>query len=799
GTGWGGAAGQRGALLQQRLPVLREAADEHGYDVALVLRRPSDLSAAQRVRRGGVGEWDLPRPLRELAEQLGERARRGQLAVFLGAGVSAAAGLPTWEQLLDELATRAGLHEELRTELAELPPQDSAALLARELGRGELTRDVQERFGPGPYSLAHALIAGLPVEEFVTTNYDPLVELAAADLGRGLQVLPFEEATAGAAWLLKLHGDSGHPDSIVLTREQYLQFGDSGSALAGVLQSLLLTRHVLFVGTSMLDDDLIRIAHQVRTALARPGDGARPRSGTVLALREDPVRARLWERDVETVAMAPADVPAAEAARRLEVLLDLLGCLSSRPTGYLLDPAYRGLLDEAEMALAEVLGTVAAQLARGSGDSSAGQEVADLLIRLGHDLPGEQDRAGPVLPTTTRASPDHEPAPAADPRRDGRLAGTSRRAGRRRRHGVRLGGRAGADASGLVDPPVPARRRRGFPAGRLGKAAPMTRRPRPERFRTDDSIPMLAQGYAWLPDRRRAAGGGTVRTRLMGRRALGVEGPEAARFVYDEDHVRRSGALPEPVVSTLFGHGAVHTLDGEPHRVGKAMFVDLLTGDGVGALVSSVTAAWDDAVRRWVGQRRVVLFDEAGRVLTRGVCDWAGSRCPTRRCRLWPATSPPWSTASPPPSPTRCAASTRSPRSSAGGPRGPWSGRASRYPPGRWCCWTSSGRTTTRRCGRSPTRSTPSAFSTGPPAPGSWCHRVPGTPGRGTAAQGRTSPWRCCPPSSSGWPGWPGWSTCCPRRICPSRCAASPPARPAASSSPGCGPADRHPVARAGQ
>jgi fatty-acid peroxygenase len=150
----------------------------------------------------------------------------------------------------------------------------------------------------------------------------------------------------------------------------------------------------------------------------------------------------------------------------------------------------------------------------------------------------------------------------------------------------------------------------------------MTRRLR--RPRMDDSLPMLAQGYAWLPDRRRAAGRRTVHTRLMGRQALGVEGPAGARFVYDEDHVRRSGALPEPVVSTLFGHGAVHTLDGEAHRVRKAMFVDLLTGDGVGALVGSVTAAWDDAVRRWAGRRQVVLFDEAARVLTRGVCDWAG-------------------------------------------------------------------------------------------------------------------------------------------------------------------------------
>ena len=110
----------------------------------------------------------------------------------------------------------------------------------------------------------------------------------------------------------------------------------------------------------------------------------------------------------------------------------------------------------------------------------------------------------------------------------------------------------------------------------------------------------------------------------VGRQTLGLEGPAGARFVYDEDHVRRGDALPEPVVSTLFGHGSVHSLDGEAHRVRKAMFVDLLTGEGVGALVDSVTAAWDDAAQRWTGRRRVVLFDEASRVLTRGVCDWAG-------------------------------------------------------------------------------------------------------------------------------------------------------------------------------
>jgi hypothetical protein len=395
GTGWGGAAGERGALLRELLPVLRAAAEEHGFDVALVLRGPSDLAAAQRVRRGEDGGWDLPGHLRELAEEMGERARRGQLALFIGAGVSAAAGLPTWEQLVDELAARSGLDDGLREGLSRLPAQDSAALLARELGTEKLEAFVEERFGPGPYALAHALIADLPVQEFVTTNYDPLVELAASDIGRQVRVLPFDEAEPGAPWLLKLHGDAGHPESVVLTREEYLQFGSTGAALAGVLHSLLLTRHVLFVGTSMLDDDLIRIAHQVRTALQIQGPGTARRTGTVLALREDAARARLWERDVETVAMAAAGSSEVEAARRLEVLLDLIGCLSTPPTGYLLDPAYRGLLDEEERSLAEALGRVAESLPAGAS-SEAGAEVAALLRRLGHGGTASAGDSAPV-------------------------------------------------------------------------------------------------------------------------------------------------------------------------------------------------------------------------------------------------------------------------------------------------------------------------------------------------------------------------------------------------------------------
>jgi hypothetical protein len=90
----------------------------------------------------------------------------------------------------------------------------------------------------------------------------------------------------------------------------------------------------------------------------------------------------------------------------------------------------------------------------------------------------------------------------------------------------------------------------------------------------DDTLALLLNGYAWLPARLRQVGR-PLQTHLAGQRAVGISGPEAVRFFYDEGHVRRSTALPEPVQGTLFGKDAVHTLDGDEHRHRKAMFLSL--------------------------------------------------------------------------------------------------------------------------------------------------------------------------------------------------------------------------------
>jgi fatty-acid peroxygenase len=144
----------------------------------------------------------------------------------------------------------------------------------------------------------------------------------------------------------------------------------------------------------------------------------------------------------------------------------------------------------------------------------------------------------------------------------------------------------------------------------------------------DESAMVLAQGYTWLPGLRRAAPDGVADTRVLGQRAVGLCGPEAARFFYDEDHVRRQTAIPGPVQSTLFGHDAVHTLDDGAHRQRKSFFLSVLPREHASELVDSVAAAWEQEAATWVPGRPVVLFEAASRVLARGVCRWAGVPLP---------------------------------------------------------------------------------------------------------------------------------------------------------------------------
>ncbi|MEU4560308.1 cytochrome P450 [Actinoplanes sp. NPDC023936] len=141
----------------------------------------------------------------------------------------------------------------------------------------------------------------------------------------------------------------------------------------------------------------------------------------------------------------------------------------------------------------------------------------------------------------------------------------------------------------------------------------------------DQTLAVALKGYAWLPDLRRRASGRPVRTRVMGQPAVGICGPAAAQFFYGAGNLERHTALPSLVVHTLFGEGAVHTLDGSAHRHRKALFSSLLLGEnGIDTLAKLTGEAFDVAAAGWRGGREVTLFDETARIIAKAVTRWVG-------------------------------------------------------------------------------------------------------------------------------------------------------------------------------
>jgi hypothetical protein len=381
GVGRRRANSRRGDVIAAVLEVLNTHAAA-GHDVALVLRSARDHGAVQHVRRGRA-RWDLDDVETALAAELAERARVNELALFLGAGVSVSAGLPSWSGLLDLLAGRAGIPADEAAELRLLPAQDAATLIARSLDE-PVEHALDAVLHAERYGLSHALLAALPMWEAVTTNYDDLFERAWNAIGRSPAVLPFEPARPDQPYLLKLHGDLRRGRNVVLTRDHYLRFEGAQGALAGVVQGLLMTRHVLFAGFSLADENFLRLVDEVRRV--REDDRV---LGTALALVDEPLRRRLWAGELRYHAFGarPADPDdenrvLADSARRMEIFLDLVAHQATDDASFFLDQRYQHLLGAPERELASAIRALGS-FAIPAG--AAGRQVRDLIERLGDD------------------------------------------------------------------------------------------------------------------------------------------------------------------------------------------------------------------------------------------------------------------------------------------------------------------------------------------------------------------------------------------------------------------------------
>lgn len=138
----------------------------------------------------------------------------------------------------------------------------------------------------------------------------------------------------------------------------------------------------------------------------------------------------------------------------------------------------------------------------------------------------------------------------------------------------------------------------------------------------DDTLAQALDGYAFISNRCRQLGVHIFETRLMLQRTTCMLGAEAAQLFYDGEHVQREGAAGSRMQAILFSRGGVQSLDGQPHRTRKQLFVNLLGPLEVERLRDFVLAALRAARTRWTD--RTILFDELQELMARTACTWAG-------------------------------------------------------------------------------------------------------------------------------------------------------------------------------
>ncbi len=285
-----------------------------------------------------------------------------------------------------------------RAALTRLNVLDQGRIIEDRLVRRGLSLGVavREHIVTDHHALTHSLLAALPVSEVVTTNYDQLFEIASDAANKPVAVLPYQPVVGHARWLLKMHGCVAHPEDIVLTREDYLRYADRRAALAGIVQALLITRHMLFVGFSLTDDNFHRIVDDVHKAVRGPDGSATSlgQFGTALLLRRDALLEELWRGDLNLVSMVNgegAPIDDAIGGRLLEIFLDYMLAEATRGTVPLLDDTFDGALSDDERAVRDILQELQTKVPETIRHTPAWRPVAELLEQLGGPAPPPLD------------------------------------------------------------------------------------------------------------------------------------------------------------------------------------------------------------------------------------------------------------------------------------------------------------------------------------------------------------------------------------------------------------------------
>lgn len=198
-------------------------------------------------------------------------SQNNALTFFVGAGVSALSGAPTWKGLIHAISDRLGQarkDEYSSDEYLQIPQMFYYSLGEN---KEEYYTFVKAQLHSSPMlpNVIHREMLNLNPVSFITTNYDTLLEDAAVQYCQSFKVVSRDEDVPtifGDRFILKLHGDFKH-NNFVLKEEDYLNYSDNFKLIETLVKSIFSTNTVVFIGYSLNDYNIKLILNWTKTLL----------------------------------------------------------------------------------------------------------------------------------------------------------------------------------------------------------------------------------------------------------------------------------------------------------------------------------------------------------------------------------------------------------------------------------------------------------------------------------------------------------------------------------------------------
>ena len=194
-------------------------------------------------------------------EELKEAIRRKDVILFVGAGVSKNLGLPTFSELIDEVANLIGYDPEIFKTLSNYQSLVEFYYLKRKT-IGDLRSYMDQKWHNIDEAKLDATsiyknIVDLNFPIIYTTNYDSWIERAFKHYGKEyckiVGVKDFIDIKEDVTQIVKFHGDFSDDSSIVLTESSYFERLEFNSPLDIKLRSDMLGKTILYIGYSLED------------------------------------------------------------------------------------------------------------------------------------------------------------------------------------------------------------------------------------------------------------------------------------------------------------------------------------------------------------------------------------------------------------------------------------------------------------------------------------------------------------------------------------------------------------------